>query len=149
MQGAAGRETKPEARLRTALWALGLRFRKDVRVDPALRTRADVVFARQRVCVFLDGCYWHRCPEHFRLPRSNTAWWSRKLQRNVDRDERATAELSARGWKVIRVWEHERLDYAAARIHKEIARRRADAPLRGDERRPPKACTAPTGSLRS
>jgi DNA mismatch endonuclease (patch repair protein) len=107
----------PEVRLRSALHAAGLRFRKNVRVlvgDSA--TRPDVVFSRQRVAVFVDGCFWHRCPDHGTSPRSNAAYWGPKLARNTERDARADRALREAGWTVVRVWEHEPVDQAATTV---------------------------------
>lgn len=99
-----GKNTSPEMRLRRALWREGLRYRLHVRT---VAGRPDVLFPRARVCVFLDGCYWHGCPIHYVLPRSRREFWLSKLHDNVTRDRRQTAELEQHGWKVIRVWEHE------------------------------------------
>ena len=113
MQANVGRETEPERTLRRALHAAGLRYRKDVRPIVDFRCKADVVFTRERACVFVDGCFWHGCPEHFRSPRANEAWWLEKITATVDRDSRQTQELEVRGWRVIRVWEHEIADLAS------------------------------------
>src|SRR3954464_153505 len=80
------RNTSPELRLRSALHRRGLRFRVHERPEPDLRSTADILFRRARVAVFVDGCFWHRCPEHFVTPKANRAWWERKLEANVDRD---------------------------------------------------------------
>ena len=97
-------ETKPEKRLRTALWRSGLRYRVNHRL-PACRP--DVVFIGSRVAVFLDGCFWHGCPTHYVRPRTREDFWADKLRRNVDRDRRQTLELEAAKWTVMRFWEHE------------------------------------------
>lgn len=107
MQANVPRNTSPELRLRRALHAAGLRFRKDARPEPTLRCTADVIFRRQRVCVFVDGCFWHRCHHHFVAPRTNAAWWLEKIAANVERDRRQTTFLRSRGWQVVRAWEHE------------------------------------------
>ena len=65
------------------------------------------MFRRPRVCVFVDGCFWHGCPRHFRLPKTNSEWWAEKIRDNMERDVRKTGELQDRGWEVIRVWEHD------------------------------------------
>src|SRR5690242_10941724 len=85
MRGNRKRDTRPELALRAELHKRGLRYRVDFPVAP-MRRRADVVFTRARVAVFVDGCYWHRCPKHGTQPRSNVTYWTRKLDRNVERD---------------------------------------------------------------
>lgn len=109
-------DTKPELALRRELHARGLRYRVDLRPTPSLRGRADIVFSRKRVAVYVDGCFWHSCPEHGVLPKSNSAWWREKLAGNVRRDRMTEAVLDAEGWRVIRVWEHEDPRLAADRI---------------------------------
>ncbi len=101
-----------EVRLRSALHQAGLRFRKNVRPIPGLRCTADVVFPRQRVAVFVDGCFWHSCPKHGSAPRTNAEWWAAKLSATVARDAANRSTLEQGGWKVVRVWEHQ--DIAAA-----------------------------------
>lgn len=116
-RGNRRRDTAPEVRIRSALHRAGLRFRKDRVIDLSdRRVRADIVFTRRRVAVFIDGCFWHRCPYHGRTPASNTAYWVPKLQRNVERDREVTAALSEAGWHVIRIWEHEPVPQAVERI---------------------------------
>jgi DNA mismatch endonuclease, patch repair protein len=110
------RDTKPELKLRRALHALGLRYRVDVQPEPSLRRRADLVFRRARVAVFVDGCFWHGCPEHSKLGRSNRTWWASKLAGNRMRDADTTTRLGASGWTVIRVWEHDDMAAAAGTI---------------------------------
>ena len=101
-------DTAPEVRLRSLLHRAGLRFRKDRLIPLAPRgVRADVVFAKQRVAVFMDGCYWHRCPEHGTMPATNHDYWRRKFEGNIQRDLRNNAALADDGWRVIRIWEHE------------------------------------------
>ena len=118
-------ESGPERALRSALHRRGLRFRKHVAPIAGVRCRPDVVFAALRVAVFVDGCFWHRCPEHYRPARRNASWWEEKLAGNVARDEEQTRRLLEAGWVVIRVWEHEPSHIAADRIEKLIARRRS------------------------
>lgn len=116
------RDTKPEKALRSALHALGYRFRVDHRLDlPAARVRPDLVFTRRRVAVFVDGCYWHGCPEHGRRPSiRNAEYWGPKLEGNVARDRRADHALIEAGWTVIRVWEHEQLDDAVQAVERAL-----------------------------
>lgn len=110
-------DTGPERLLRSAIHARGLRFRKDYRIDlPELRVRADVAFPRARVAVFVDGCFWHRCPDHASDPRSHAEFWERKLSKNVERDRRVDVALEAAGWTVIRCWEHEPPPAAAEKV---------------------------------
>lgn len=101
-------DTKPEVELRRALHRLGYRYRKDLRLDlGGRRVRPDIVFTARKVAVFVDGCFWHACPEHGRQPRTNEWYWAPKLRRNVERDRAADAALAAAGWRVVRLWEHE------------------------------------------
>lgn len=114
-------DTRPEALLRSALHQQGLRFRKDVYLRVGdVRTKADIVFRPRRIAVYLDGCFWHSCPEHGQLPRANRAYWKPKLERNVRRDEEVTRALEVDGWTVIRIWEHEPIDLAAQRIYEAV-----------------------------
>jgi DNA mismatch endonuclease (patch repair protein) len=117
--------TKPEIALRSALHRRGLRFRKDhpLRVG-GVRVRPDVVFTRWKVAVFVDGCFWHRCPDHSNTPKRNTEYWIPKLQANVDRDQRVDTALAIDGWTVVRVWEHEDAEVAADQISSVVQRRR-------------------------
>jgi DNA mismatch endonuclease (patch repair protein) len=94
-------------------------------VAPDLRTTVDIVFGSARIAVFVDGCFWHRCPVHSTAPKSNAEWWDKKLSANVARDRRMEAALKERGWTVIRVWEHEDPDEAAHRISDAVRNARA------------------------
>jgi DNA mismatch endonuclease, patch repair protein len=118
------RDTTPEKLVRSALHRRGLRFRIERPLEFDRRRRADIVFPRARVVVFVDGCFWHRCPEHATFPRANAAFWADKLQRNVDRDRDTDARLTEAGWMVLRVWEHEDPEAAADRIAAAVAERR-------------------------
>lgn len=110
------RDTKAEIMLRSQLHALGLRYRVDVRPLPVLRRRADVVFPRARVAVFVDGCFWHGCPIHATWPRNNAEWWKNKIEGNRRRDRDTDRALETAGWLVVRVWEHEQPMSAAQSI---------------------------------
>lgn len=108
-------DTKPELALRAALHALGYRYRKDFRLDlPLRRVRPDVAFTRRKVAVFIDGCFWHACPEHGSRPKSNEWYWSPKLAKNIERDRAADEALVQAGWTVVRLWEHTPLADAVA-----------------------------------
>lgn len=112
------RDTAPERRLRSALHALGLRYRVDypIRLPGRRPVRPDVVFTRARVCVFVDGCFWHCCPVHGVAPGKNVGYWAPKLARNVARDRELELALADAGWQVIRVWEHDNPQRAARLI---------------------------------
>ncbi len=116
MSQQATRDTEPELALRRRLHADGFRFRVDLAPIPGFRRKADIVFTRRKIAVFVDGCFWHRCPEHGTMPASNAEWWAAKLGRNVERDEETNQRLAEAGWKVLRVWEHERVDEAVRRV---------------------------------
>jgi DNA mismatch endonuclease (patch repair protein) len=128
MQGNRGRDTRPELALRRRAHAEGLRYRVGIRPIPAIRRTADLVFPNRKIAVFLDGCFWHRCEVHFKLPRTNRDYWSQKIARNVARDRDTDELLIAAGWTVIRVWEHEPPDAAVTRIQLVISRARLRAP---------------------
>lgn len=114
--------TKPEVELRSALHTAGLRFRKDYRLDVSgIRVRPDVVFTRAKVAVFVDGCFWHSCPRHGTRPKRNASYWGPKLARNVARDRAQDAALSASGWTVVRVWEHETVAEAVRAVLSAVA----------------------------
>jgi DNA mismatch endonuclease, patch repair protein len=115
-------DTRPEVALRSALHARGLRFRKNYPVaTSSRRVRTDIAFPRQRVAIFVDGCFWHMCPRHGRVPRSNVEYWSAKLRRNVERDRVVDKLLLATGWKVLRIWEHEAAETAASAVAATVA----------------------------
>lgn len=124
MRGNRAVDTRPEVAIRSAVHGLGLRFRKHVRPLASRRCKADLVFPGERVAVFVDGCFWHRCPEHGTSPASNTAYWEAKLAGNVARDRRNDAALIAAGWDVLRIWEHEPPECAAARVAAAVQARR-------------------------
>jgi DNA mismatch endonuclease (patch repair protein) len=128
------RDTKPEVRLRSALHARGLRFRKDHLLRIAdVRVRPDVVFTKRHVAVFVDGCFWHGCPIHQTIPKTNRDYWVPKLRANVERDRRVDAALEGAGWRVLRIWEHEGVDDAATRTEAAVAASRIADPT---DRRP-------------
>jgi DNA mismatch endonuclease (patch repair protein) len=119
-------DTSPEVALRRELHRRGLRFRKQVRPISGLRCTADIAFMRARVAVFVDGCFWHRCPIHATTPRANAEFWQTKFDLNVARDRRNDATLAAAGWSVVRIWEHEAPEAAARRVAKAVANARVD-----------------------
>lgn len=109
-------DTAPELALRRLLHARGLRYRVALPVPGRPRRSMDLGFTRARVAVFVDGCFWHACPAHATQPKENGAWWEEKLQANVARDRDTDDLLTAQGWTVVRVWEHETAEVAAKRV---------------------------------
>lgn len=103
----ARRDTQPELALRRRLHALGYRFRVEWPLPGMPRRRADIVFTRRKVAIFVDGCFWHGCPDHKSAPSNNAAWWAQKLAGNVRRDRETDQHLRAAGWTVLRFWEHD------------------------------------------
>ena len=120
MRRQARRDTKPEMLLRRALFARGLRYRVDRAPLRGLRRRADIVFAAAKVAVYVDGCFWHCCPQHATMPKNNQQWWIDKLDANVRRDRDTDRQLIDAGWRVVRVWEHEDMQAAADRVMKAV-----------------------------
>jgi len=108
--------TGPELALRRELHRRGLRFRVNVGRLPG---RPDVVLTRARIAVFVDGCFWHGCPDHAVAPKANATWWRDKLDANRARDERDTAVLREAGWFVLRTWEHEDLSRVADEVERQ------------------------------
>jgi DNA mismatch endonuclease (patch repair protein) len=108
--------TSVEAQIRSGLHRAGLRFKKNGRPIAGLRCEVDVVFPRQKVAVLVDGCFWHGCPIHATRPVINGDWWAAKLDRNMERDRSNDQRLLGAGWTVLRLWEHEPVDIAVARV---------------------------------
>jgi len=124
-------DTKPELALRRALHKRGYRFRKDYRLDldGGRRVRPDIAFTARRVAVFVDGCFWHACPEHGSKPRANDWYWTPKLARNVERDRVADETLASAGWQVVLIWEHDSLEQALAAVIAVVGARMPAAPV--------------------
>jgi len=117
-------DTQPEIALRSELQRRGLRFRKDLPLDlRGGRVRPDVVFTRAKVAIFVDGCFWHCCPDHGQVPNANRSYWEQKLARNVKRDRRNDAVLRNEGWKVLRFYEHVTVEHAADETVKAVKSR--------------------------
>ncbi|MDT9700801.1 very short patch repair endonuclease [Streptomyces sp. P17] len=124
MSKQGSRDTVPEVAVRRLLHAAGLRYRVNVPVPGMPRRTIDVVFPKAKIAVFMDGCFWHGCPEHATRPKSNAEWWRQKLHRNMARDTETTERLVAAGWEVLRFWEHEAPSDVALRIAAAVERRR-------------------------
>lgn len=122
MQANRRSNTKPEVALRSRLHKRGYRFRKDLllRLPEGVKVRPDIVFTARKVAVFVDGCFWHVCPEHGRQPTTNEWYWTPKLERNMSRDRQANAALSSAGWQVVRIWEHEPVEAALDAVVKAL-----------------------------
>ncbi|MFB9565905.1 very short patch repair endonuclease [Saccharopolyspora hordei] len=126
MRGNRGRDTRPELALRSAVHALGLRYRVSVRPIKSIRRTADIVFTKLKIAVFLDGCFWHGCPAHYRpASGSNADFWREKIETNVQRDADTNRLLAEAGWEVVRIWEHEDPASAAAKIREIVVTRRS------------------------
>lgn len=123
MRAQRERDTGMERAVRSALHARGFRFRVHRRIVKGCRREADVVFPRVRVAVFIDGCFWHGCPEHATWPKHNAKFWQRKIDENVRRDRDTDERLAAEDWQVIRVWEHEPVEAATTRIARAVVDR--------------------------
>lgn len=124
MERQGRRDTAPELAVRRAAHSLGLRFFVDRSPIPGMRSRADLVFPRAWVAVFVDGCFWHGCPAHVTAPKNNAAWWRAKLRANTERDRRVDGTLAAADWLSIRFWEHDDAADAAATLYEVVGSRR-------------------------
>lgn len=125
MSVAPRRDTAPELALRRALHAAGYRYRVVHPVPGNRRRSIDIAFTRARVAVFVDGCFWHGCPEHGTQPRANSDWWTAKLAANHTRDEDTDRLLREAGWHVVRIWEHESVEDAVAAVRAALEARGA------------------------
>ncbi len=104
MSNIKSKNTKPEVLLRKCLWNQGYRgYRIHNKTLPG---KPDIVFKKQKIAIFIDGCFWHKCPLDFQTPKTNTKYWIRKIEINVERDKKVNEELRREGWIVVRIWEH-------------------------------------------
>lgn len=120
MSRQGSRDTAPEVAVRRLLHAAGMRYRVNVPVPGMPRRTIDIVFVRAKVAVFMDGCFWHGCPEHATHPKANAEWWRAKLDKNMARDLETTRHLRSAGWTVLRFWEHEPVTDVARRISESV-----------------------------
>ncbi|QCW81038.1 very short patch repair endonuclease [Methylotuvimicrobium buryatense] len=125
--------TKAEMALRKALQRSGLRYRVNYQVLKKPRRIADVAFTKLKIAIFVDGCFWHGCPEHASWPKSNAEFWQHKIEANRARDADTDAKLKEIGWTVIRVWEHECPEMAADKINAVIDVKRSEAKVSLDQ----------------
>ena len=121
MQGNRSVNTRPELKIRRALHSLGYRYRVNKAIECGDRkVRPDIVFGPKRVAVFVDGCFWHGCVDHCRVPASNRDYWLPKFERTLARDQRDRKSLAAHDWKVVRIWEHDDVSAAVNLIVTEL-----------------------------
>jgi DNA mismatch endonuclease, patch repair protein len=99
-----GKNTRPEIKLRKLLWSQNIR---GYRIHYNLPGKPDIVFIKKKIAIFIDGCFWHKCPLDFQEPETRKEFWMKKINSNVERDERTTKSLQEDGWKVLRFWEHD------------------------------------------
>ncbi|MZE67391.1 very short patch repair endonuclease [Streptomyces sp. SID5789] len=126
MSRQGSRDTAPEIAVRRLLHASGLRYRVNAPVPGMARRTIDIVFPRSKVAIFLDGCFWHGCPQHATQPKANAEWWRTKLDKNMSRDRETTEHLAAAGWTVLRFWEHEKPEEVATQVRAAVVRRLAE-----------------------
>jgi len=134
------KDTAPEIAVRSILHARGMRYRTHLRPEPGLRRTADIVFPRRRIAVFIDGCFWHGCPEHYMKPKSNVDYWLPKIDGNRARDAETSELLSIAGWTVLRFWEHEdpvevadAISQAVASVRIDESRAQAETSIRSED----------------
>ncbi|MET8025079.1 very short patch repair endonuclease [Streptomyces avermitilis] len=125
MSRQGSRDTAPEVAVRRLLHASGLRYRVNVPVPGAPRRTIDIVFGKAKIAIFMDGCFWHGCPQHATQPKANAEWWRTKLDKNMARDRETTDHLRSAGWTVLRFWEHESAEDVARQIVATLASRRS------------------------
>ena len=115
-------DTKPEVHIRSLLHQRGLRFRKDypIKLLNGRTVHADIAFTKRKIAIFVDGCFWHLCPLHGTLPKSNRHYWIPKLKENQKRDILTTRALQDIHWHVLRFWEHDTPTHIASEIYDHI-----------------------------
>jgi len=124
MQATGRRDTSAEMRIRRILYSRGFRYRVDYAPIPGLKRRSDIAFVVLRIAVFVDGCYWHGCPEHGTQAKQNSAFWQDKIATNKKRDLDTNQRFEAAGWEVLRIWEHEDPESAVERIVHLVTRKK-------------------------
>ena len=125
MQGNRRRDTRPEVAVRSAVHQRGLRYRVDDQPLPDLRRRADLVFRPAKVAVFVDGCLWHGCPKHCRIPETHEDYWMQKIGGNIARDRDTDSRLRDADWLPLRIWEHDDPQAGADRVAEAITARKS------------------------
>lgn len=133
MSDQARKDTTPEIEIRKRLHAAGYRYRVAYRVPGLPRRTVDIAFTRQRLAVFVDGCFWHGCPTHGTAPTSNSQWWADKISTNQMRDADTTSHLEDTGWHVLRFWEHEEPGSVVDAVRGTLISLQAEALASGDQ----------------
>jgi DNA mismatch endonuclease (patch repair protein) len=126
MSRQGSRDTAQELAVRRLLHASGLRYRVNVPVPGMPRRTIDIVFPKTKIAIFLDGCFWHGCPQHETRPKANAEWWRTKLDKNMARDIETTSHLTEEGWTVLRFWEHVPAEEVAATVRAAVDREKRD-----------------------
>jgi DNA mismatch endonuclease (patch repair protein) len=124
MQAAKRKDTAPEKAVRSALFRKGLRYRIDSRPLPEMNRRADILFRKEKIAIFVDGCFWHGCPIHGTFAKANAEFWRNKIEQNKVRDIDTNKRLIKSGWTVIRIWEHEDPTIAAQMVYELVLQHR-------------------------
>ncbi|WP_330293849.1 very short patch repair endonuclease [Streptomyces sp. NBC_00576] len=124
MSRQSSRDTAPEVAVRRLLHSAGMRYRVNVPVPGAAQRTIDIVFGKTKVAIFMDGCFWHGCPQHATQPKANADWWRAKLDKNMARDRETTELLRSAGWTVLRFWEHESAEDVVRQIAVAVASKR-------------------------
>jgi DNA mismatch endonuclease, patch repair protein len=104
MSSIKGKNTSPELKLRKLIYSKGVR---GYRVHPNIPGKPDVIFTKYKLAIFVDGCFWHKCPVHFKEPDTRKEFWLEKINQNVERDQIVNLKLKEAGWIVLRIWEHQ------------------------------------------
>jgi DNA mismatch endonuclease, patch repair protein len=131
MRANKGANTRPEIAIRSALHKLGCRYRVNYRIQAGHRKcRPDIVFTKAKLVVFIDGCFWHHCPYHGKIPKSNIDYWQQKFERNKARDRQDTEALISHGWTVLRLWEHTEAAEAIESIVTKLSQKQDGSSLR-------------------
>jgi DNA mismatch endonuclease, patch repair protein len=125
VRGNRRKDTAFERDVRRRLWAAGMRYRVDYSPIVDRRRKADIVFIGARIAIFLDGCFWHMCPDHCRMGKDSTGFWQEKLEANARRDLNTSAMYEAEGWAVLRFWEHEDVASVVERVMEALRSRAA------------------------
>ncbi|MCY7858140.1 very short patch repair endonuclease [Bacillus haynesii] len=132
MRAVKSKGSKIELMVRKELWKRGLRFRVNTKT---LFGKPDISIKKLKLVIFIDSCFWHGCPYHARMPKSNVDFWRNKIERNIERDKEVTNHYKKRGWSIIRVWEHSLKDDfkgTVDRIHKEIVKLKKEKENKSD-----------------